>query len=77
MSEAIAHHGVGDRIGDVLPGIHIGLRLLSEFCALSNVRPKDVPGGDVRDSESTRKNSRLGSFAGTRGSHENKTHVRT
>lgn len=29
------------------------------------------------NSESTRKNARLGSFAGTRGSHENKTHMRT
>ena len=46
LGQPVAHHRVGDRVGDVLPRVHVLLRLLAEGGSLADVGAEDVAGRD-------------------------------
>ena len=76
LVESVAHHGVGDRVGNVLAGVHEALGLAAQRGAALDVGAEDVARRDVRNAQALGHSERLGSLARTRRAHEDDAHQR-
>src|SRR6195952_5230760 len=76
LVDAVAHHQVGDLVGDVLAGVHVLLGLAAELGALGAGGAEDVTGRDRRNAGVVGDDRGLGALAGPRGAHQDDSHVR-
>lgn len=49
LLQTVAHHGDGDFVRDEVTGVHVRLRLLTQWRALTHVRPEDVTSRNLGD----------------------------
>ena len=70
LGQALPDHGHDQVVGDELPPLHDGLRLLAESGLLADGLPQDLARGDGRNAQPLRQLARLGSLAAARRPEE-------